>query len=88
MPATKMKYGKEITLVMYAIGLYATFVVWGYLQERITTTSYIADGSLEQMRWNYPFVLNICMAAGAFITTSVIDLIWSEKVKVPIWVFW
>ncbi|KAJ1427841.1 UAA transporter [Ochromonadaceae sp. CCMP2298] len=83
-----MKYGKEITLVMYAIGLYATFVVWGYLQERITTTSYIADGSLEQMRWNYPFVLNICMAAGAFVTTSVIDLIWSEKVKVPIWVFW
>jgi hypothetical protein len=84
-----MKFGKEIKLVVYAIGLYATFVVWGYLQERITTTAYVtADGSNEQMRWNYPFVLNICMAAGAFITTSLMELVWTEKVKVPIWVFW
>ena len=30
------KYAKEIKLVCYVIGIYAVFIYWGYLQEKIT----------------------------------------------------
>lgn len=79
----------ELRLVLYCLGLYATFMLWGYLQERITSTKYASvtesDPALE---WNYPVALNLAMAAATYFTASFIELVRGEKNRVPLSVFW
>ncbi|CAM9703674.1 unnamed protein product [Chrysoparadoxa australica] len=55
--------GGEGKLVVAVIGVYSTFLLWGYLQERITGVDYI-NGD-EKERWKFPFFLNACMAMSA-----------------------
>lgn len=79
----------ELRLVLYCLGLYATFMLWGFLQERITSTKYVS--SLESdppLEWNYPVALNLAMAAATYFTASFIELLRGEKNKVPLHVFW
>lgn len=79
----------EFRLVLYCGGLYATFMMWGFLQERITSTKYISvadnDGVLL---WSYPVSLNLAMAAATFLTASCIEMLRGESVRVPLAVFW
>lgn len=77
----------ELRLVLYCLGLYVTFMMWGYLQERITSTKYSVDDDVFVI-WKYPIALNLAMAIATFLTASVIDAIWGEAIKVPISVFW
>ena len=78
-----------VRLVIYTIGLYGAFMLWGYLQERITSTKYAAvndPGNL--LEWDYPVALNMAMAAATFLTASIIELVRGETGKVPLHVFW
>ena len=67
------KYAKEIKLVCYVIGIYAVFIYWGYLQEKITTTSYKNESSMTESKWIYPYALNFCMASTACLFASVFE---------------
>ena len=68
-----MRFRQELKLVTTVAILYVCFVSWGYLQEKITSTTYTnKDDSLE-FRWKYPIVLNCLMAFAAFCTASLAE---------------
>lgn len=77
---------KELRFIGYCMGLYATFMLWAFLQERITSTKYSVGD--EEHFWTYPVALNLAMAAGAYITSVIIEVVHGEAVDVPIRVFW
>lgn len=63
----------ELRLVSYVLSLYAIFITWGYLQERITSYQYksLAPGEIGvSYLWQYPIVLNFLMTASASLTGS------------------
>ena len=84
---TSVMVSKELRFVVYCVGLYVSFMLWAFLQERITSTKYEL-GDNEQAMWKFPVALNLAMAVATFLTASVIEIIWGEKVKVPVSVFW
>lgn len=49
---------RELHLLTLVAGLYASFLVWGILQEKITTTPYVAEGKEGVQYWEYATVLN------------------------------
>ncbi|KAI1630244.1 UAA transporter [Exophiala viscosa] len=61
-----------LSLLICVSGIYASFLTWGLLQERITTTSYPADDSAQaqQEYFRFPIVLNTIQALFAFISGS------------------
>jgi len=64
----------ELRLILYIAGLYATFMYWGYLQEKITTSTYISSyDSTRQFEWNYPLVLNLCMASSGSLVAYTVE---------------
>lgn len=79
---------KEVRFIAYALSLYAAFIFWGYLQERITSTPYVLESTGETMEWNYPFALNFCMALATYFTASAIELLSGNVKPVPIIAFW
>ena len=70
---------RSARLPLSVIGLYASFIMWGYLQERLSSTDYrmTLPATLEESkaegqppaRWTFVFVLNCCMALTCFITS-------------------
>lgn len=79
----------EVRLVVFCLGLYTTFILWGILQERITSSKYeSSEQADESLVWNYPVALNLAMAAATFLTASIIEVVRGERVKVPLRVFW
>jgi hypothetical protein len=79
----------ELRLVLFCLGLYVTFILWGLLQERITSSKYVSseqgDANIE---WNYPVALNLAMAAATFFTASFIEILFGETKRVPLRAFW
>jgi len=82
-----LRVPSEARLLIYVVLLYATFIFWGYLQEKITTTNYSCDstGNNESgedtepiLRWDFPFVLNFCMAFSTCLTAGTIEMM-SDK---------
>lgn len=61
-----------LTLVICVGGIYASFLTWGLLQERITTTPYAVDSSAQAQReyFRFPIVLNTIQAFFAFTSGS------------------
>lgn len=61
-----------LTLVVCVSGIYASFLTWGLLQERITTTPYLVDDSAQaqQEYFQFPIVLNTLQSLFAFISGS------------------
>ncbi|KIW38071.1 uncharacterized protein PV06_10040 [Exophiala oligosperma] len=61
-----------LTLLICVGGIYASFLTWGLLQERITTTPYPADGSAQaqQEYFRFPIVLNTIQSFFAFTSGS------------------
>lgn len=49
---------RELYLLALVAGLYGSFLVWGYLQEKITSTPYLAVGDDKAQYWEYSTVLN------------------------------
>lgn len=72
---------KEARLAFYVLSLYLTFMLWGYLQEKMYIQDYLC--SVDEMnftsRWNYPFLLNFFMCAAAAISASVVDYLTAPK---------
>lgn len=66
---------KELRLVFYVLTLYAVFITWGYLQEKIASKQYTIvyhyDGVMNT--WNHPFVLNVFMSISCCITATLVD---------------
>lgn len=62
--------------------------MWGFLQERITSTKYTFANNDDVLIWSYPVSLNLAMAAATFLTASCIEFFKGETVKVPLAVFW
>lgn len=60
----KEKEAGIVTLVLCIGGIYASFLSWAYLQERITTTTYGPKNS----RWTYSIFLNTVQSAFAALT--------------------
>ena len=64
-------------LPLSVFGLYASFMFWGYLQERLSSTDYARLTSEQdhkqvdrpQAKWTFVFVLNCCMAFASFFTS-------------------
>lgn len=82
----------EVRLVIYVASLYTTFLYWGYLQEKLTSTKYSRrllgadDGSLPTMKWDYPVVLNLSMSLTAAATAYFAD--YSSRASITIYLFW
>lgn len=74
---------QELKLIAYILGLYVSFVYWGYLQEKLTSKKYTNVDNDEVLRWDFAFVLNWCMALGAFLMSSFFDLIYPSTAHVP-----
>jgi len=77
-----MQLPNEAVFLAYVAGIYAVFVYWGYLQEKITTKGYEwtvnppknKDGCDLQLWWDYSFSLNLCMAVMCAILGLIIEL--------------
>lgn len=74
---TMLRIPVSARLPISVCGLYASFMFWGYLQERLSSTNYalltteqeypLADDN-QQGKWTFVFVLNCCMAFTSFLT--------------------
>lgn len=67
----------EARFILYVVGLYASFIYWGYLQEKLTSSTYTVDtgNGVESLEWNFPFALNFFMALGGFLAAALIELV-------------
>lgn len=61
--ASSIKIPTELRLALYTVSLYAVFIYWGYLQEKLTSTPYIVSGKETTRTWTFAFALNFSMAA-------------------------
>jgi solute carrier family 35 (UDP-galactose transporter), member B1 len=76
----------QAKLVLAIGGIYGSFLVWGYLQERITSTTYGEGKSTS--KWNFPIFLNFCMAVGAWIAGWIMVQVTPQQETPPASVFW
>ncbi|EXJ77417.1 hypothetical protein A1O3_09643 [Capronia epimyces CBS 606.96] len=69
---TQQSHPGLLALIICVSGIYASFLTWGLLQERITTTPYPADDSAQaqQEYFRFPIVLNTIQALFAFTSGS------------------
>jgi UDP-galactose transporter B1 len=80
------KVGKEVRFVGYVLGLYCSFIYWGYLQEKLTSVNYLSsDGSI--LRWDYPVSLNLFMALAAYITAMLFEKLYPPGPEVSAMIF-
>lgn len=63
---------KEIRFVALVLGLYASFIYWGYLQEKLTSVTYVSDSG-ETYMWDSSVSLNLWMAASACTAATLVE---------------
>lgn len=84
--------GSQLRFVACVLGLYASFIYWGYLQEKITSTKYPVlvprPGQPEYLEWSFAFGLNFFMALGAFLVAWTVETLSSKKKRLPVHLFW
>lgn len=87
----------EVRFLSYTGGLYACFIYWGYLQEKLTSTKYKSSSTGELYDWDYAFALNFFMALGGFFVASAVEMIWNsgmdsaavkKQQSIPLVTFW
>jgi UDP-galactose transporter B1 len=87
----------EVRFLTSVAGLYASFLYWGYLQEKITSTSYATStsfnttttaGSPTEMKWDCSLALNLCMAVSAVLGAGLLERITGTYKQASIWLFW
>ena len=93
MKATITEWSSELRLAIYIATLYAVFIYWGYLQEKIASTHYsavamrVSDDAAtvtsSSIQWSHPFVLNLFMSISTCLTAQVIDLTTSRAAANP-----
>ena len=64
----------EVRFLGYTVGLYACFIYWGYLQEKLTSTNYKSSSSTEVFQWDYAFALNFFMAVGGSSCAALVEM--------------
>ncbi|KAH0843085.1 hypothetical protein AYO21_08784 [Fonsecaea monophora] len=73
-PQIQQAHPSILTLLVCVGGIYASFLTWGVLQERITTTPYPltspSAAQAQQEYFRFPIVLNTIQAVFAFISGS------------------
>lgn len=62
-----MPTSTEFLLLRSVLGIYVSFITWGYFQERVTAVDYVSVESGESRRFKNVMVLNFCMGLAAFI---------------------
>jgi solute carrier family 35 (UDP-galactose transporter), member B1 len=86
----------EVRFLCYTAGLYTCFIYWGYLQEKLTSTTYQSTAG-EPVGWDFAFALNFFMALGGFCVASIVEMIFNgnetgnhlkKKEKIPFVTFW
>lgn len=86
----------EIRFLCFTAGLYTCFIYWGYLQEKLTSTTY-KSASGELVKWDYAFALNFFMALGGYFVASTVEALFDSKAiandlkvkeKIPFITFW
>jgi UDP-galactose transporter B1 len=84
----EITYPREVKFTVYVLSLYAIFITWGYLQEKITSTSY--DGLGTKLKWDFPIVLNILITLSAGLTGLTFEHMFEDKKtrKVPFIAYW
>lgn len=75
--ASFQKLAPEARLGIYVVALYAIFMTWGFLQEKITTATYFASSSSNDeavaYSWAYPMMLNALQTGSACATGALIE---------------
>lgn len=79
-------YQKEIRFVSLVLGLYASFIYWGYLQEKLTSQTYLSITG-EEMRWDYSVALNLFMAGSACLAAAIVEQFFPKGEQVSFMVF-
>jgi solute carrier family 35 (UDP-galactose transporter), member B1 len=86
----------EVRFLCYTAGLYTCFIYWGYLQEKLTSTTYQSPTG-EPVGWDFAFALNFFMALGGFCVASMVEMMFNgnetgndlkKKAKIPYITFW
>ncbi len=73
---SKLTKMAEVRFAFYLVGLYTTFLYWGMLQEKLTSTKtkYVDDADgYSSVKWSYPLALNAGMAFSAYITATAFE---------------
>ncbi|CAM9291615.1 unnamed protein product [Discosporangium mesarthrocarpum] len=80
----------EVKLISAVGGLYTAFLYWGFLQEKITSQTYVSPtDSNVTGKWHFSFVLNACMAtAGALTGLLMLAVTGQLKGNPPLSQFW
>lgn len=65
-------FHKEIRFIGLILGLYASFIYWGYLQEKLTSITY-QSYSGESYVWDSPISLNFFMAGSACLAAAIVE---------------
>ena len=84
----------EVRFLSYTGGLYACFIYWGYLQEKLTSTRYKSSTTGEMLEWDFAFALNFFMACGGFLVASTVEMVLNansggvKSKSIPLISFW
>jgi UDP-galactose transporter B1 len=83
---------KEARLVLYVLGLYGSFLYWGYLQEKLTSVEYAVSPATNEiesssLRWDYPVALNLFMAFSAWAAAAFTETFFPRGPPVPLSVY-
>lgn len=81
----------ELKLLGYIVGIYAVFIYWGYLQEKLTSTQYevLNNETISLASWEYPPILNLLMSVSTFCTAWLVERCFHHnRVEAPFFAFW
>lgn len=62
-----------------SLSRYSSFVYWGFLQEKITSTKYTNESDNNVYNWQFPFALNVFMALATSIIAGIGQILSSES---------
>jgi UDP-galactose transporter B1 len=82
-----MAIRNEVKLIGYVLGLYITFIKWGYLQEKLTSSTYVDDFG-HSIKWTFPLALNFLMAAASAFIAFIFEFFTVRSRPLPMDLFW
>lgn len=69
-----MAVSSEMRAFVYIIGIFFCFLNWGYLQEKVVSSTYVSVDEISTGKWDFPIVMNFSMAFGAGLVASALNL--------------
>ncbi|KAL2271716.1 hypothetical protein VTJ83DRAFT_1087 [Remersonia thermophila] len=68
-----------VTLIIDVAGIYASFLTWAYLQEKLTTTTYTSPSSSAPERFKFPVFLLTIQSLFAFLAGKLFSILTTPK---------